>query len=378
MANLTEWKQKTYQLLVRKMKAQCARIGSAIPYFPIQGHYKDCMMPDGVSWWTNGFWPGMLWQMYHATGEAEYRSAAAAVEERMDEALAEYTKLDHDVGFMWVPSAVADYKLTGNRDSRRRALHAANLLAGRFNPTGGYLKAWDSSRWTDHVNGLMIIDSLLNLPLLYWASQETGDPRFTDIADRHAASALHSLLRPDGSCNHIAEFDPCTGEFLRGVGGQGYGEGSSWSRGQSWAVYGMALAYRYTGNQSYLNGAKNCAHYCIANLAVNDWLPLLDFRAPAEPFCLDSSASVIIACGLLELAEHVPELERRLYTDAAFKMLSVCEEKFADWNPDTDGIIGGGRTMYHGDRMGTQAFIYGDYFFLEAVLRLNGKSFSLW
>lgn len=372
------WLDKTYEKLCSKMLAECTRVGSQIPFIPYEGHYYDCMMPDGISWWTNGFWPGMLWQMYHATGEDIYKTTAEEVEERLDEALREYTKLHHDVGFMYGPSAVANYKLTGNPNSRKRGLHAANLLAGRFNPTGNFIKAWDSSEWKADVSGWAIIDSLLNLPLLYWASVETGDPRFGDIANRHAETALHTLLRSDGSCNHIAEFDTTTGEFVQGIGGQGYGEGSSWSRGQSWAVYGLALAYRHTGRQEYLDAAKNCAHYCIANLAVSDWLSLVDFRAPAEPVKYDSGAAAILACGLLEIAQYVTELEKPLYETAAIKILYACDEKFADWNPDTDGFLGGGSTMYHDDRLSNVSIIYGDYFYLEAILRLKGKDFLIW
>ena len=378
MEKSAAWLDTSYEKLLEKMKAQCGRVGTSIPYFPYGGHYRDCMMPDGISWWTNGFWPGMLWQMYHATGDECYRQTAEGVELRLEEALRDFNKLHHDVGFMFQLSAVANYRMTGNSDSLRRGLHAANLLAGRFNPTGNYIRAWNESRWKEDVSGWMIIDSLLNIPLLYWASEVTADPRFADIATRHANTALTTLLRPDGSCNHIAEFDSKTGEFLNGVGGQGYGDGSSWSRGQSWAVYGYALAYRYTQDERFLNAAKNCAHYCISNLAVSDWLPLVDFRAPAEPVKYDSGAAVIIACGLLELERHLPELERTLYHEAAVRMLMACDEKFADWNPDTDGILGGGTTMYHDSRLANMAFIYGDYFFAEALLRLKSKHFLIW
>lgn len=372
------WLDETYEKLCTKMKAECARVGSNIPYFPYEGRYVDCMMPDGISWWTNGFWPGMLWQMYHATEDEQYRFTAEKAEIRLAKALEEYTKLHHDVGFMFLPSAVANWRLTGNQDSLRIGLHAASLLAGRFNPSGNYIRAWNESIWKEDVSGWMIADCLLNLPLLYWASEVTKDPRFADIADRHAATALHSILRPDGSCNHIAEFDPSTGEFVKGVGGQGYGEGSSWSRGQGWAVYGFALSYRHTQKAEYLNAAKSCAHYCISNLALNNWLPPVDFRAPAEPLRYDASAAAIIACGLLEIAEHVPEFEKPLYENAAKNMLKACDMVFTDWNPETDGFLLNSAMMYHNDQLGERSFIYGDYFYLEAILRLKGKHMMIW
>lgn len=360
------------------MEAECMRTGTNIPFMPINGKYKDCIMPDGLSWWTNGFWPGMLWQMYHVTNDEVYKTAAEGVEKRLDETLHTFDKLHHDVGFMFLPSSVVSFLQTGNNDSRRRGLHAANLLAGRFNHAGNFLCAWDSSPWKENVAGWMIVDSLMNIPLLYWASKETGDPRFADIANRHAHTAMNYIVRPDGSCNHIAEFDPTTGAFIRGVGGQGYGEGSSWSRGQTWAVYGFALAYRHTGFTEYLDTAKRCAHYCIAGMAVSGWLAPVDFRAPAEPRKYDSGASTSLACGLLEIAEHVPKLEKSLYTQAAIHILQTCEEQYANWDTESDGFINGGTTMYHDERLSNMSFINGDYFFLEGILRLKENYILIW
>ncbi len=377
----SQWVEETLHKLTEKVRAECERTGDAIPFFPVNGRYVDAakVMPDGISWWTNGFWPGLLWQMYHATQDELYKETAQKDEQRMDAALQEFTRLHHDVGLMFLPSAGADYKLTGDKDARRRALHATALLAGRFNSTGNYIRAWDEAGWLKaDPRGCMIIDTLLNLPLLYWASEETGDPRFADIAARHAHTSLNTILRPDGSCHHVAEFDPATGAFLHGHGGQGYADGSSWSRGQGWALYGFALSYRHTQDTAFLDAAKRSAHYCIAALAVNDWLPLVDFRAPAEPVKYDSGAGCIIAAGLLELAEHVPELEKSFYTDAALRILLTIDAKFCDWSPETDGLVGGGWTMYHDDRLANMAFTYNDYFFAEAVLRLAGKAMQIW
>ena len=159
------------------------------------------------------------------------------------------------MGFMFLPTAVADYKLTGNARSRKTALHAANLLAGRFNPAGGFIRAWNQSEDKD-TRGWAIIDSMLNISLLYWASEETKDPRFRKIAMMHADTTKAHFVRPDGSVKHIVEFDPETGEAVRSYGGQGYKEGSSWTRGQGWAVYGFVISYLHTGKQEYLDTAK--------------------------------------------------------------------------------------------------------------------------
>lgn len=394
-----EWLDATYDKLLVKMKAECARIGTQIPYTTGEdGKYHDITEtrwgknPDGtthVGFWTNGFWPGMLWQMYEATGDEDYRKAAVGVEERLDVLLRSAETVDHDVGFLFLLSSVANYRKTGDKEGRRRGLLGASLLASRYNLDGKFIRAWPDHMapmakqfggGSGDIRGWMIIDCMMNIPLLYWASEETGDPRFKKIAVNHAKTAQQYVVRPDGSCNHIVAFDPDSGQYLTNLGGQGYKQGSSWSRGQSWAVYGFALSYRHTGDESFLNTAKQCAHYCIANMAVCDWLPLVDYRQPAQPVKYDSTAAMCTACGLLEIAGHVDENEARFYTEAACRILRACDEKFADWDPEKDAITTGGTFFYH-DPDGTNTevpIIYGDYFFIEAVLRLKGKALFAW
>ena len=381
------WLEQTYDKLVVKMKAECARIGTMIPYSTCDGKYHDLDVPGGIHFWTNGFWTGMLWQMYEATGDETYRKAAEGTEERLAEILVDFSNSDHDIGFLFLPSSVANYRKTGNQEARIRGLKAAQILAGRYNPAGQFIRAWNDSEMMEKVmggtvpiSGWMIIDCIINIPLLYWASKETGAPRFTGIALNHARTAQQYIVRADVSCNHIVAFDPDTGEFLDNPGGQGFEQGSSWSRGQSWAVYGFSLSYRHTGDVSFLDTAKKCAHYCISNMAITDWLPLVDYRAPLEPVKYDTTAGMITACGLLELAEHVGEYERRLYVEVALRMLRACDARFANWNPDEDSIMGGGTFFYHDpDGSNTEVpIIYGDYYFIEAILRLKGKSLFLW
>ena len=376
----TVWLEASYEKLKAKMTVQCERIGGGLPFVVREGRYAEIQIPDKESFWTNGFWPGMLWQMYNATGDEAYKRTAESVEEHLEKALRDFEGLHHDVGFMYLLSSVANYRITGNKDSYRRGVHAATLLAGRYNPNGEFIRAWnDSTRPGGEDNrGWMIIDSLMNIPILYWVSAQTNDPRFAQIADRHAATAQKYIVRPDGSCNHIVNFDPDTGEYVSAPDGQGYDGASSWSRGQSWAVYGFTAAYRHSGNIAFLDTAKRCAHYCIANLAITDWLPLVDFRAPAKPVKYDSGAGVIIACGLLELAGHVPDFEKRLYIDAAVKMLRACDASFSNWNADEDAIMCGGSLQYHNDHFPNTAAIYNDYFFVEAILRLLEKDIFLW
>lgn len=369
-----EWVQGVWQKLERKLERECERMGGKIPYIVEDGRCWKDMAEADIAWWTNGFWGGILWQMYHATKKELYSQRAALVEEKLDRSLEEYENLYHDVGFMWMHTAVADYRLTGNRKSFIRGQHAANLLAGRFNVLGNFIRAWNDDR-----AGWMIVDCLMNLSLLYWATEESGDPRFAAIARKHADTALEKIVRPDGSCNHIAVLNPMTGEVEALPGGQGYGEGSAWSRGQSWAVYGFAISYAHTGEQRYLDAAKRAAHYFLANVSLTGFLPLCDFRAPREPVYYDSTAGACAACGLLEIAKHVPEMEKGLYEQGALCILKAMEGSFCNWNEEEDGILGAGKVAYHEPEQPHQVpIIYGDYFFMEAVLRLLEKDFFIW
>lgn len=236
-----EWLDGVYDKLLVKMAAECQRVGSKIPYTTNKdGMYDDItetiwgkMGNEGthVGFWTNGFWPGMLWQMYEATGDEEYHKAAVGVEERLDVLLKSPETVDHDVGFLFLLSSVANYRKTGDKEARRRGLMAASTLAARYNLDGKFIRAWNGprqNRMTEmmgggDIRGWMIIDCMMNIPLLYWAAEELDDPRFAKIAINHAKTAQQYIVRPDGSCNHIVAFDPDTGEYLNNPGGQEIG-----------------------------------------------------------------------------------------------------------------------------------------------------------
>ena len=367
-----QWAAGIWDKLAVKLKEECLRVGPKMPYIPENGVYGD-MAERNLVWWTNGFWAGILWQMYHATNDPAYKETAEQIEARLDKGLEDYMGLDHDLGFLWLHTAVANYRLTGNPKSRIRGLHAAGILAGRFQPAGEYIRAWNEGQ-----DGIAIVDCLMNLPLLYWAAEQRKDSGMRQIAVKHADMALQYVLRPDGSANHLVVFDTETGEYLDNPGGQGYESGSSWTRGQSWAIYGMALSYRYTGKKDYLDAAKRAAHYFIANAAVNDYEVVIDFRAPDEPVYYDTTAAVCAACGLLELSEFVGEYEKLLYVKAALRLLRKIDEKFCQWDPAVDSIVSHGSGRYHRESDREVPIIYGDYFFLEAMLRLLEKDFLIW
>lgn len=373
-----QWLEEIYEKICVKMSAECDRIGDNIPYVPVETEdgsrkYMENKAETDVFWWTNGFYAGMMWQLYYATGEEKYRKAAEGVQKKMEVTFNEIGRQDHDMGFLWLHMAVANWHLTGNKEAKRVGVNAAHVLASRFNPLGNFIRAWNG----EGREGWMIIDCMMNLPLLYWMSEESGDPRFEAVAKMHADTAMELIVRPDGSCNHIGILDAVTGEMLEAPAGQGYASGSSWSRGQAWALYGFALSYHHTKEQKYLDAAKRIAHYFISNVALTDYLPLCDFRSPEEPVKYDSTAGGIAACGLLEIAEFVPEHEKKLYTEMAYRILKAMEEKFADWNPENDAFMLYGMASYHGEE-GQQPIIYGDYFYLEAIFRMLGKDTFLW
>ncbi|MGN0162974.1 MAG: glycoside hydrolase family 88 protein [Candidatus Ornithomonoglobus sp.] len=370
-----KWISEVREKLEIKLCAECERMRGKIPgELDSEGKYTDA---DNIFWWTNGFWAGILWQMYKATGDDMYKNEARITEKRLDKALEGFEGLDHDIGFMFLHTAVADYRLTGDKEAYRRGMHAATILAGRYNPLGGYIRAWNPAY--DTVNGtigLTIVDTLMNLPLLFWAYNETGDIRFKAIAEAHADKALNYTLRPDGSSNHKVIFDPETGEYIKSDAGQGYETGSSWSRGLSWAIYGMALASQYTGRVDFLDAAKRSAHYFLACSAMTDYIPLADFRAPAEPVVYDTSAGLCAACGMLEIAEQCGDFEKPLYIDGAIKLLHAITDKCCDWTPENDAITNHSTRAYHDGRH--IHLIYADYFLTEAILRLTGEGFLIW
>ncbi|MGX7059832.1 glycoside hydrolase family 88 protein [Vagococcus humatus] len=360
------------KLTERKVLWEIERLKGGIPYIPINGVFRN-MVEEDISWWTNGFWGGQLWQLYNSSKNEKYKKAAEKNEELLDKALMLFEDLHHDVGFMWQLTSVANYKQTGNEVSRTRGLHAATLLAGRYNPKGKFLRCWNEEK-----TGWVIIDSLMNVPLLYWATEETGDPRFKEIAEEHVNTVLTYMVRPDGSCSHIAVFDPKTGEYIKELAGQGYAADSAWTRGQSWGIYGLALSYKYTKNTDYLVAAKKVANYFIANISQSGYIPLVDFRAPKDDERHDTSAGLCAACGLLELSSHLEENDAILYQNIAKKIVDNTINKFADFELDHDGIIGGGTVAFHRDVENEVPIIYTDYFFIEALLRLQGKEFNIW
>ncbi len=372
-----KWISEVYEKILAKEEKVAQRNRNKIPYTTKDGVFDDRGKTE-ICWWTNGFWGGMMWQLYHATEKPVYLENALRTEIRLDENLMNRQGMDHDSGFKWLPTAVAHYRVTGDMASRNRALLAADNLASRFNPVGKFIRAWNN--WDGNEDGSFagraIIDCMMNLPLLYWAGEELHDPRFYHIAKMHADTAIKNFIREDGSAKHIIEFDAETGEYLHSVGGQGYGHGSSWTRGQAWAVYGFMLSYIHTKEERYLATAKKVADYFIANIPDSKLIPV-DFRQPETPAYEDSTAAAIASCGLLELAKYVPETEKVKYEEAALEMLKALADKRCNWDENVDNLVEKCTAAYH-DADHEFSIIYGDYYFIEAIWKLMGKELFIW
>lgn len=361
--------QDAYQAAIQKELRNCAEIGAAFPHVAPDGRYNN----EEPWFWTGGFWGGILWLVYQQTRDPAVLRTACEIEQKQDAVLEGFVHLHHDVGFMWLPTAVAHFRLDGNEASRLRGLKAANLLAGRFNLAGRFIRAWNEEEHSAS-QGLAIIDCMMNLSLLYWASRETGDPRFRQIAQAHAETTLTSFVRQDGTVCHIVRFDPFTGKKLEVLGGQGKAPDSVWARGQAWAIYGFAVSARETGEKRFLQAAKKTAGWYLAHLPENG-IPCWDFKADAaERYAKDTSSACCAASGLLEIAALCDtEQERSAYRAQAAALLEKLTQNAVCLDGQSQGLVRDGTVHFPCGRHINQPIIYGDLFYLEALAKLQGK-----
>jgi unsaturated chondroitin disaccharide hydrolase len=216
---------------------------------------------------------------------------------------------------------------------------------------------------------------MMNLALLYRAGRDTGDPRFINAARVHADTTLREFLRADGSVSHIVEFDPESGKRVREHPGQGYGPGTQWSRGQAWGLYGFAMAFRQMGDPKYLEAAERIARNFTAHIRP-DGLTDCDFCQPAGEERIDNIAGAVAACGLQELAALTGE---EAWKHSARRLADGLLEHCADWGGERCGILTHCTASYHDDGAGRHTNItYGDYFLVEALMKLLGKDPDLW
>lgn len=376
-----EWIDSTWEKIEKKLSRTAIKSRNKIPYTTVNGEHNS-NAEDNITGWTNGFWGGLMWLMYKATGNEEYRKTAERSEELLDGALKQYKKIHHDVGFMWHLTSGANYRITGNEASCTRNLFAAASLMSRYNIDGDYIRAWNGS-WGGNSNyGYSIIDCLMNLSLLYWASDELEDPRFKRIAMRHMDMSMRYHIRPDGSTNHIVDHETEKVGVKRVLAGQGYRPTSCWSRGNAWAVYGSVISYIHAGKPEYLEAARRTADYFIEQCKKTNYLPLVDFGAPVTPVYYDSTAGVCAACGILEIAKCVPAEDAARYTQEAINILKACDEHFCNYEEDEDALVLMGTERYPSQEGYTKGLhipiIYGDFFFVEALFKLKGNDFFIW
>lgn len=321
--------------------------------------------------WTDGFWTGLLWLAYEYTGDKKYRELAdknvASFKNRVEKDI----ELDHhDLGFLYSLATVSGYKLTGSEDAREASIKAANKLISRYQEKGEFIQAWGELGSKDHYR--FIIDCLLNIPLLYWASDETGDAKYRNIANKHFVTSCNNVIRDDASAFHTFYMDNETGKPLRGVTRQGYSDDSAWARGQAWGVYGIPLNYRYTRNESCFNLYEGMTNYFLNRLPKDNvcyWDLIFN---DGDDHSKDSSAAAIAVCGMHEMNKYLPEVDenKEVYKYAMHNILRSLIENYM--NPEIEPgkpVLLHGVYSWHSGKGVDEGNIWGDYFFLEALIR---------
>ena len=321
--------------------------------------------------WTSGFYPGEVYLAYEATLDENFLTNRKTFLDSFEHRLVERINLDHDIGFLYTLSCVNLYNATGDERARELAIQAADILKGRFITRGGYIQAWDTVN-DNRPYRYMIIDTMMNLPLLYWASEITGDNSYAEIANAHADTTIKTLIRNDHSIIPRCLISSETGEVYKWENGVAVSLDTTWARGQAWAVYGYALAYQYTGNDIYLQTAQALADFFISNLPV-DSVPYYDLSFTDDnPDLKDTSAASIFACGLIELGKVKGDTDDSYINKAKDIIDRLCQEYFIE-DEDVIWLLRG--STYTKDE-GNGCTIWGDYFFFEGLLKLNGFDIS--
>ncbi|MCF7886130.1 MAG: glycoside hydrolase family 88 protein [Candidatus Marinimicrobia bacterium] len=313
--------------------------------------------------WTSGFFPGSLWYIYEYTQNDSWKNYA----EKFTAELEREKNNDgtHDIGFMMFNSFGNGYRLTGHKEYKKILLTSAKTLATRFNPQVGCIRSWDwnSDEWKFPV----IIDNMMNLELLFWATKVTGDSTYYKMAVSHANHTIKNHFRADNSSFHVVDYDPTNGEVRGKQTWQGFANSSAWSRGQAWGLYGFTMAYRYTKNHKYLSQAQKIAEFTLDHKNMpEDMIPYWDYNAPNIPNePRDASAAAIMASALYELHTFVKDKNYRKYADRILANLSSEQYKANQSNFLINHCVGSRPENSEVD----VPLIYADYYFLEANLR---------
>ncbi len=382
------------EAVFRKIKENGKNFQGKIPISMMtpEGKY---MLGNGGGW-TDGFYIGVFNLAYLLSGDIEFREFA----EKYDGFLKlriensetvnrqnRFMKLDHDVGMIFLPSAGFAYHCFGREQDKAILLRAADVLVERYNERGRFIRAWDTwendtdPAFIEEKKGKVIVDSLLNIPLLFQAAQISGNDSYREIAYQHAKTMAKVIVREDGSTFHTYNFDHITGKPLFGKTQQGFSDDSCWSRGQSWAVYGFALAYKYTGDDEFLKKSEQTAEYFMDHLSVVD-MPWWDFRASGKSDFVpwDASAAVVCASGLLELFELTGKEEHR---KNALRLIRAIErfcvtDTYENCQPLVLHNTAGPAYCQNAKKnllvcAIDQASVYADYFYLECKCKLANR-----
>ncbi|WMC94140.1 glycoside hydrolase family 88 protein [Kineothrix sp. MB12-C1] len=334
--------------------------------------------------WTTGFWTGEIWLAYEYCGDERLKRVGEIQIESFLHRIDEKIVVDHhDMGFLYSPSCVAGYKLIGSKAGREAAIKAADQLISRYHPVGEFIQAWGAMDAPE--NYRLIIDCLLNLPLLYWASEETGDNKYRNIAEKHIHTTIKNIIREDYSTWHTFFFDMKTGAPDHGATCQGYRDGSAWARGQAWGIYGSALAYKYTGRKEYMNIFKNVTGYFLEHLP-KDMVPFWDLEfTDGDDQPRDSSSASIAACGMLEMIKYMEKEDAAIYKKYAMKLMKSLYDNYAVKDERvSNGLVLHSTYSNHSPyntchHCGVdECNSWGDYFYMEALTRLQKDWVLYW
>lgn len=319
--------------------------------------------------WCSGFWPGVLWYTFEATGDEKIKAEAEKYTASLNEVL-DAPVFDHDLGHIVNSSYGNGFRLTKNPKYKQMMLRAADSLATLFNPRVGTMLSWPRN-FAMYGGHNTIVNNLMNLELLFWAAKNGGNPKLAEIAKSHADKNMKYQFRPDYNSYHVTVYDTLTGEFLRGCTNQGYSDKSMWARGQAWAIYGYTMVYRETKDIRYLRFVQKVADTYLTRLP-EDYVPYWDFDDPQIPDApKDASAAAISASALIELSSYVPSNKALAYKEAALKMLeSLSSSKYQSREANPAFLNHSTGNWPAGSEINT-SIIYADYYYIEALLRLK-------
>ncbi|MGW5061228.1 glycoside hydrolase family 88 protein [Streptomyces sp. NPDC004096] len=339
-------------------------VAPGVTGFPVGTKFEKWVYSQNGDW-VGGFWPGTLWMAWLHSGDGAFRTWALESAQRL--APRQNDTGTHDLGFLFYPSWVTAWRLTGEDTWRAGAVRAADSLIQRYNPRGHFIRAWGALNDPNNA-GRIIIDTMMNLDLLAFASKQTGDDTYLNIAVEHAKTAQRVFVRPDGSTPHAFDIDPDSGAPIGQATVQGYSPTSCWSRGQAWGVYGFTTIHRRTGNQQFLATARKLADFAIGALG-SDHVPVWDYRAPQQPYDVkDASAGAIMACGLLDLSAVTGSQK---YRDVALRLLTALSETCLTRTSSRAEAVVARCTRNRPAEDGIEISLpYADYYLLEGILRV--------